>query len=110
MPVPVRPSLGIHLCQDCGSEQAAETRAETLHGHFSSITEGLVPGLLHLWAFREWLQAAPWFITSWSCPASAPVREGPGGQGEQQLPLDEARHNSASTCVSQSLTIDTFAL
>lgn len=53
IPVPVRPSLGIHLCQDCGSEQAAATRAETLHGHFSSITEGPVPVLLHLEGFRE---------------------------------------------------------
>lgn len=59
IPVPVRPSLGIHLCQGCGSEQAAETRAETLDGHFSSITEGPVPELLHLWGGREGLQAAP---------------------------------------------------
>lgn len=59
IPVPVRLSLGIHLCQDCGSEPAAETRAETLHGHFSSITEGPVPVLLHLGGFRQWkLQAA----------------------------------------------------
>lgn len=61
IPVPLRLSLGIHLCQDCCSEQAAEIRAETLHAHFRSITLGPAPVLLHLWGFREWLQAAPWF-------------------------------------------------
>lgn len=43
------------------SEQADEIRAETPHGHFRTTTDGPAPVLLHLWGFREWLQAAPCF-------------------------------------------------